>query len=144
MSSHGRSYQKVTNDGNDHMHRERVAVQYKQSTYHKKKIEKIFYVLAIMSLAGSTYGALVHHVVDKTKFVFPPWSMMWLVGLLPVGFGISSIKKNNVANMSIFIRGSILFTGGAIVWCCIDNFADLVHLIKKCLEKSSIFEKSNL
>jgi hypothetical protein len=122
----------ITNDGGDHTHRERVAEQYKISSVHKKKIKPYLFLSAFLVVASSTYAALFHHVMlDPSHFPFPIWSIMWLVGLLPLGFGVKSLTKSSTNEMGLCIRGIYFFVFGGMAWGIYDNVSDIVHLIKE-------------
>merc|ERR1712168_1202350 len=127
----GGSAHRITNDGNDHLFRERAADQYKKSTEYKKRIQPYLYVSAGLVLVSSTYASLWHHKVDKDGWTFPPWACLWLLGLLPVGLGIKSLKRNNAVEMRMCINGIFAFIFTGMAWGIYDNIHDVIHLIQE-------------
>lgn len=131
MSSGGRSTQKVTNDGSDFSNRERVAQQYKISSEHKKIIQPYLFLSAFLIVVSSTYASLWHHELKPEGWTFPPWSILWILGMAPTGLGINALKRNDPMNMRMCISGTCLFILGGIFWGMYENIHDMLHLVKE-------------
>lgn len=132
MTSTGRSTQSVTNDGSDFTHRERVAAQYRISTQHKKSIFPYQILSAITLIISSTYASLWHHEkIDQDSPIFPKWSILWIIGLLPIGLGIQACKTNDTTKMGMSIKGHYIFIFGGIFWGIFDNVKDIMHLVNE-------------
>lgn len=115
-------------DGNDFIHRERIAPQYRFSSESKTRFRFLVYSHLLLALIVFSQMLTYHFPILPPNFVIPRphlWQYIWLISVLASIAGLWSLQKNNVLAMKLFFRGTILFGLGTILITIILNLSEL-------------------
>ncbi|OXA50305.1 protein jagunal [Folsomia candida] len=101
-------------DGNDFLHRQKVATQYQLSSVNKSRLKTcifvhiVLFLVMLFKLLPDILDRVDIFVMEVEELEIPKplkWEYWWCVSL-PVAFvGLSSIRKNNVQSLQIYLGG---------------------------------------
>lgn len=115
-------------DGNDFIHRERVASHYRLSTESKTRFRLLVYIHLLLALIVFSQILTYHFPILPPNWIIPRphlWQYIWLISVFASIVGLWSLQKNNVLAMKIFFRGTILFGLGTILITIMLNLSEL-------------------
>jgi len=103
-------------DGTDFMHRQRVANQYHLSAVNKSRLKTciffhiLLFFLMLFKLSPLLLDRLDIFVLEIEELEVPKplvWEYWWCISLAVAFIGLSSIRKNNVQYLQVYIGGTI-------------------------------------
>jgi len=122
-------------DGNDFMHRQKIASQYSISAENKKLVKYSIYMHFMLSVIIQVQ--LVFHFVNKNMnpavFQFPEvpkpqlWQYIWLTSLIPGLAGFLSLNRSRLSLMKVYYYGTVVLGLGTVLATMVFNAADLLE-----------------
>ncbi|KAI9560988.1 protein jagunal isoform X2 [Daphnia magna] len=105
-------------DGSDYGHRERVANQYRISAQSKSRLKAclffhiLLFFLMLAKLSADIFDRLDIFILEIEELEIPKplvWEYAWCCSLPFVFYGLSSLRRNVIRSMSVFVMGDIVF-----------------------------------
>ena len=131
-------------DGSDHIHREKVASQYKESAANKRKLRVL---LGIPFLSCSVLLCHVLQVVfgfKLTNQVLPPvelWEYAYLMTVVLSVIGWMCLKKNRADLMLFYVMASSVLSVGSLIVAAVNHVSDLSLLLASRQTRMFLFGK---
>ena len=95
-------------DGSDYKHRETVASHYSKSVDLKVSVRKC--LMPHMLLAALYIGKYIAVMLGSKYFVpLASWEIVWLVSGICAFIGYSSLSRNDIPRLLVYIVGNIVF-----------------------------------
>ncbi|XP_073425752.1 protein jagunal homolog 1 [Dendrobates tinctorius] len=111
-------------DGNDYLHRERVANHYQMSVSMKNEIKKLIYahiVIWVLLAAQTTVAQL--KLVSHDLVAMPyQWEYPYLLSIVPSLFGLFSFPRNNISYLVISMISTGLFSIAPLIYGSMEMF----------------------
>ncbi|EFX80819.1 hypothetical protein DAPPUDRAFT_303901 [Daphnia pulex] len=105
-------------DGSDYGHRERVANQYRISAQSKSRLKAclffhiLLFFLMLAKLSADIFDRLDIFILEIEELEIPKplvWEYAWCCSLPFVFYGLSSLRRNVIRSMSVFVMGDVVF-----------------------------------
>lgn len=105
-------------DGTDFGHREKIANQYRISAQSKSRLKAclffhiLLFFLMLAKLSADIFDRLDIFIMELEELEVPKplvWEYAWCCSLPFVFYGLSSLRRNVIRSMSIFITGNVVF-----------------------------------
>ncbi|KAM4022128.1 protein jagunal homolog 1 [Anomaloglossus baeobatrachus] len=111
-------------DGNDYLHRERVANHYQMSVSLKNEIKKLIYAHIIIwaLLAAQTTVAQLKLVSHDLVAMPYQWEYPYLLSIVPSLFGLFSFPRNNISYLVISMISTGLFSIAPLIYGSMEMF----------------------
>ena len=149
MASRGGGVRPVGTDGNDFMHRQRIASQYSVSAENKKYVKYAVYMHAMLSIIVVVQLAVYHAQAyyaslaasSSTQHSGAPdwlpdvpkpnnWQYIWLLSLVPALAGHMSLQRNRLSLIKFYYYGTLVFGFATCFVTMIANAEDLMHFAR--------------
>lgn len=116
-------------DGNDFMHRERVASQYVTSVKLKSKLKPYLYINVLLSALQAIYiGASHLNVVQDHDPL--PWQYMFSASFITSVIGLTSLPRNKQMYLRLSNAGTVILGIGGMAFGMVHHQRDLRKFLK--------------
>ncbi|CAJ0927887.1 unnamed protein product [Ranitomeya imitator] len=111
-------------DGNDYLHRERVANHYQMSVSLKNEIKKLIYahIFIWVLLAAQTTVAQLKLVSHDLVAMPYQWEYPYLLSIVPSLFGLFAFPRNNISYLVISMISTGLFSIAPLIYGSMEMF----------------------
>ncbi|RZF36284.1 hypothetical protein LSTR_LSTR006789 [Laodelphax striatellus] len=125
-------------DGNDFLHRERVAAQYQISAQNKSRLKYciffhyLLFFAMLAKLSADILDRLDIFILEIEELQVPKplwWEYIWCISLLLSFLGLSAVRKNRIKTMKRYMYGIIVFGFGPILFAAVYYFSEFWEYI---------------
>lgn len=117
---------KITHDGLDYQHRQRILPHYQILALTKKRLK--FVVILHLFLAFIMAAKLVPTILDKLNIFWQPieelyiptariWEFVWFAGVLTAPLAFGGIRTNSTSQLKLFSILVVLICLGPVFYC---------------------------
>ncbi|XP_022187021.2 protein jagunal [Nilaparvata lugens] len=127
-------------DGNDYLHRERVAAQYQISAQNKSRLKYciffhyLLFFAMLAKLSADILDRLDIFILEIEELQVPKplwWEYIWCISLLLSFLGLSAVRKNRIKTMKRYMYGIIVFGFGPVLFAAVYYFSEFWQYISE-------------
>jgi hypothetical protein len=125
-------------DGNDFLHRQKVASHYQQSVLNKGRLKfcismhYLLFALMLVKLAEDLLDRMDIFILELEELYIPKprlWEWLWSASVLFTWTGFKAIRKSDVTSMKIYVVMNLLFALCPVIYSMGYYFWDMYEFL---------------